>query len=185
MKIQVDTATCRILVHFQLNLCGFNSSGILIELILHRNNLEQIQGSLCWSIFFHSAFLRCVECDQDLQLLQEVWLQHRVDGRLLQEHGSGEGPGRLRPAHHLSRSAVRAQPGPQHRGGDAECGERYLSQCGRFIKAQVQVRREGRKCYWWPLCRDVIFFLAQLEKRKTNEWTNNWFMFCGVFNFKL
>lgn len=182
MKIQVGTAICRTLVDFQLNLCGFDSSGILIVLIVHRNNPEQLQGSLCLSIFFHFAFLRCVECDQDLQLLQEVWLQHRADGCLLQEHGSGEGPGRLRPAHHLSRSAVRAQPGPQHRGGDTECGERYLPQSGSFMKAQVEVRQEGCKRHWWPLCPDVIFFLAQLENRKTNEWTDNWlFMLCGVF----
>lgn len=91
-------------------------------------NRSSFRGSLALSIVFLFAFSRCVERDQDLQLLQEVWLQHRGDGRLLQEHGSGEGPGRLWPAHHLSRSAVRTQPGPQHRDGDADSGERYQSQ---------------------------------------------------------
>ncbi len=68
---------------------------------------------------------RCAECDKDLQLLQEVWLQHRGDGRLLQKHGSSESPGRLRSAHHLPWAARRAQPGPQRRHRDAQCGERY------------------------------------------------------------
>lgn len=40
-------------------------------------------------------FPRCCECNQDLQLLQEVYLQHRGDGRLLQKHRSGESPGWL------------------------------------------------------------------------------------------
>lgn len=68
---------------------------------------------------------RCVERDQDLQLLQEVWLQNSGDGRLLQEHGGGEGTGRLRPAHYLSWAAGRAQPGPQRRHQDAQRGEGY------------------------------------------------------------
>lgn len=61
----------------------------------HRNSLQQLQYSVLLNNGFCFSFSRCGERDQDLQLLQEVWLQHRGDGRLLQEHGSGEGPGRL------------------------------------------------------------------------------------------
>lgn len=77
------------------------------------------------------ACRRCRECDKDLQLLQEVRLQHRGDGRLLQKHGRGESSCRLRPADHLSRAAGRAQPGPQCRHRDAQCGKRYsrLNRC--------------------------------------------------------
>lgn len=69
------------------------------------------------------------ECDKDLQLLQEVRLHHRGDGRLLQKHGRGQSSGGLRFADHLPRPAGGAQPGPQHRGRDAQCGERYSRLC--------------------------------------------------------
>jgi len=47
---------------------------------------------------------RCAECDQDLQLLQEVWLPDSRDGGLVPQHGPDKGPRGLRPPHHLVRT---------------------------------------------------------------------------------